>query len=835
MAALITSKEERDPVGITMAGRFQAIKTMSAGAVVAAAIALMITAVLPPARASASASQAMVQVGTAPHVPQSALRLATVPAGQNIHLLVLLSPRNPAALSAFAKDVSTPGNPLFHHYLPRGAFGARFGATPATLSAVRNALEQLGLSPGKPWSNGLGIPITTTASKAEAAFRTTLKSYRLQSGRVAFANATAPLLPEVLAKNIHTIVGLDTIARLHPLGASATHGAVPPARLTASPAPLASGPTPCASAVNTGAYTANKLASAYRINSLYQSNYTGAGQTIALFELADFSMSDVSVYQSCYHLSEPITKIPEAGGGSIGSGTLEATSDVEDAIGLAPGASIRVYEAPNSIVGDLANWNAIVTQDIAEIASTSWGMCEQNAQGLGLVSGENTLFQEAATHGQTIVDAVGDFGSEACYNANSPGSTSQLAVQDPASQPYATGVGGTKLLSVGPPPNETVWNGTYGAGGGGVSMRWPMPSWQKGPGVIEQGLSSSTPCNAPAGQYCREVPDVSALASASPGYAFYCTAGDCVQNGTPIDWGNFYGTSFATPLWAAMLADINQSCTTPLGFINPAIYKAAASPATDPFNDVTTGNNDFTGTNGGYYPAGVGYDMASGLGTPNAQLLQKALGCPQNGYWFVASDGGIFSFGNASFYGSMGAKHLNKPIVGMAADPATGGYWFVASDGGIFSFDASFYGSMGAKHLNAPIVGMAATPDGKGYWFVASDGGIFSFGDAKFYGSMGAKPLNAPIVGMAATPDGKGYWFVASDGGIFSFGDAKFYGSMGGKHLNAPIVGMAARPAGKGYWFVASDGGIFSFGDAKFYGSMGGKPLNKPIVGMAVS
>ncbi|MHB8288817.1 MAG: hypothetical protein ACYDEY_06200, partial [Acidimicrobiales bacterium] len=78
------------------------------------------------------------------------------------------------------------------------------------------------------------------------------------------------------------------------------------------------------------------------------------------------------------------------------------------------------------------------------------------------------------------------------------------------------------------------------------------------------------------------------------------------------------------------------------------------------------------------------------------------------------------------------------------------GYWFVASDGGIFSYgDAKFYGSMGAKHLNAPIVGMASSPDGKGYWFVASDGGIFSYGDAKFYGSMGAKHLNAPIVGMA--------------------------------------------------------------------------------------
>ena len=120
------------------------------------------------------------------------------------------------------------------------------------------------------------------------------------------------------------------------------------------------------------------------------------------------------------------------------------------------------------------------------------------------------------------------------------------------------------------------------------------------------------------------------------------------------------------------------------------------------------------------------------------------------------------------------------------------GYWLVASDGGIFSFGYShFFGSMGAKPLNAPIVGMAATPDGGGYWMVASDGGIFSFGDARFFGSMGGKPLNKPIVGMAATPDGGGYWMVASDGGIFSFGDARFFGSMGGKPLKAPIVGIA--------------------------------------------
>ncbi len=124
--------------------------------------------------------------------------------------------------------------------------------------------------------------------------------------------------------------------------------------------------------------------------------------------------------------------------------------------------------------------------------------------------------------------------------------------------------------------------------------------------------------------------------------------------------------------------------------------------------------------------------------------------------------------------------------------PTAPGYWLVASDGGIFDYgDAPFDGSAGSLHLDSPVVGMAATPDSGGYWLVASDGGIFAYGDAAFYGSTGSVHLNAPIVGMAPTPTGKGYWLVASDGGIFTYGDATFEGSTGALHLNAPIVGMA--------------------------------------------
>jgi GH25 family lysozyme M1 (1,4-beta-N-acetylmuramidase) len=204
------------------------------------------------------------------------------------------------------------------------------------------------------------------------------------------------------------------------------------------------------------------------------------------------------------------------------------------------------------------------------------------------------------------------------------------------------------------------------------------------------------------------------------------------------------------------------------------------------------------------------------------------------GYWVVASDGGVFSFGNAGFYGSLGGQTLNSPVIGMARMPNSDGYRLVAGDGGVFCFGtAGFYGSMGGQPLNGPIVATATSASGNGYWLAGSDGGIYSFGDAPFNGSMGGQHLNAPIVGMARTPS-NGYWLVGSDGGIYSFG-APFYGSMGGQTLNKPIVGMAARPQGDGYWLVASDGGIFAFGAAGFYGSLGGVSISQPIVSMTAT
>jgi hypothetical protein len=162
------------------------------------------------------------------------------------------------------------------------------------------------------------------------------------------------------------------------------------------------------------------------------------------------------------------------------------------------------------------------------------------------------------------------------------------------------------------------------------------------------------------------------------------------------------------------------------------------------------------------------------------------------------------AFGAAQYYGSAPA-HLNQPIVAMASTADGHGYWLVASDGGVFSFgDAAFYGSTGAMHLNEPIVAMASTADGHGYWLVASDGGVFSFGDAQFSGSMGGTRLNAPVAGIAAAPHG-GYWLVAEDGGVFSFGGAVFYGSLGGGQLPVPISSIVGARGLSGYWLLPTE------------------------------
>ena len=218
----------------------------------------------------------------------------------------------------------------------------------------------------------------------------------------------------------------------------------------------------------------------------------------------------------------------------------------------------------------------------------------------------------------------------------------------------------------------------------------------------------------------------------------------------------------------------------------------------------------------------------------NQPIVATASTGDQKGYFELAADGGIFTWGDAKYWGSEGGKKISAPIIGMLNDPFNGGYVLFGADGAAYPFGPNVPAVKAGQipaHLAAPIVGVAGA-NGAGAWLVASDGGVFTLNGAPFLGSMGGKHLNSPIVGIAATPDGGGYWLVAKDGGIFSFGDAKFHGSTGAMVLNQPVDGMAPTPSGDGYWLVARDGGIFAFGDAPFHGSMGGTKLNQPVVGI---
>jgi lipoprotein-anchoring transpeptidase ErfK/SrfK len=223
--------------------------------------------------------------------------------------------------------------------------------------------------------------------------------------------------------------------------------------------------------------------------------------------------------------------------------------------------------------------------------------------------------------------------------------------------------------------------------------------------------------------------------------------------------------------------------------------------------------------------------MAAGLLTRTA----PPAGASEGGYWLFALDGGVFSFGNARFHGSMGGTALNAPVVSLAPSPTGEGYWLVATDGGVFAFgDSQFQGSLGAVALNAPVVGIVPTRSGDGYWMVATDGGVFAFGDAAFVGSLGADPPAFPIVGFAPTPSGHGYWMLGSDGSIHPFGDAGDFGDAAGS-TPVPIVSMAPTASGQGYWIASTDGVIRAFGDAPplplTRAAEGGDP-DSPIVGL---
>ena len=520
--------------------------------------------------------------------------------------------------------------------------------------------------------------------------------------------------------------------------------------------------------------------------------------------------------------------------------------------------------APNTASGAIDEYRAIVNDDRAPVVSVSWGLCEAE-EGSSDAHSENTLFKQAAAQGQTVFAAAGDDGSADCYGSD--GSTA-LAVDDPASQPYVTGVGGTSLSAIGP-RQETVWNSQGSGGGGGVSQLWPMPAYQNAAHV-----ASASPCGATGG--CRQVPDVAASSDPSHGYTVYCSVRSACGSG---GWMAFGGTSGAAPLWAAAATLLNGNCGSGsrIGFANPALYSASAA-----LHDVISGNNDVLNTNAGAFSAAIGYDLATGIGTPDlaalAPLLCAALPvtptinttpttttpvtttpvattpvpppgigadppvdpvvttASTSGYWALTADGRVYAFGDATSYGDASADLAAQLAAGVRAtklEPTSTshGYWIADSLGRVHPFgDARYLGGVpsGALRPGERVSSLSRTPTGDGYWLFTNIGRVLPFGDASFYGDMAGVTLNGPILGSIPTASGHGYYLVGSDGGIFAFGDAAFRGSMGRAHLNAAVQSLVPTGSGSGYWLVASDGGIFAF----FRGSMGGHRLNAPVTGM---
>jgi len=566
-----------------------------------------------------------------------------------MHVTVVLKPRDPIGLAKLVAEVSTPGSSSYRRYLNPSEFERRFGSTTAQRAEVAEALRAQGLSPGRASVNGLSIRVSATTGQLERAFSVSLERITLRSGQSAVVSDQRPLIDASVAKLVQGVVGLDSSSPSEPseIKHVSSAGSVPLVR----PHVVTGGPQPCAAAVAAApgqqAYTADQIASAYGFTGLYQSGDEGAGQTVALYELEPFDPNDIAAYQACYGTDATVTTVSVDGGAGSGPGSGEAALDIEELIGLAPEANILVYDGPDSSSGAPGSGpydtlSAIITQDRAKVISTSWGQCEE-IEGSTDANDENTLFEEAAVQGQSVVAASGDDGSEDCDTGGRFGFTA-LAVDDPSDQPFVTGVGGTSRTAIGPPPTQTVWNspssgyGVFasggGAGGGGISSLFAMPAYQSdAPSSLNviNSHSSGTPCQVASG-YCRETPDVSADADPDHGVLIYWNGSGDAGAGEPQGWLGTGGTSASAPIWAALLtlADASSACQgIPVGFANPALYHAAATAYASDFNDITEGNNDFTGTSGGAYPAGVGYSMAAGLGTPVASNLVASL-CAEN-------------------------------------------------------------------------------------------------------------------------------------------------------------------------------------------------------------
>ena len=521
------------------------------------------------------------------HVPHAQMQdaglLGPMDGVQNLDLMFGLPLRNQAELEKLIHDLHDPSSPRFGQFLTPTQFTEAFGPSKEDANAVIEHLRQAGFKVINTSSNRVLIRAQASVSVVQKALNIRMNHYKGRN-RPFFSAAEEPSLPADIANRVVHIAGLQNARIRQP------HLRTMTPRTALQPALGGTGPK--------GGLAPQDIATAYNLPG---GSTNGQGQTLALFQMDGFRASDIQTYTSNFNL-RPVpleTILVDGFDGSAGDGADEVCMDIELMNAIAPGASrILIYEGPNTDQGVLDIFSRMANDNRASSISTSWGLSEYDT-GTSYARLESQFFMQMAAQGQSFYAASGDSGA---YDAQSPSGTPVLSADDPASQPYVTGVGGTRLnLGSGQTySSEVVWNSNGGASGGGVSSIWPIPSWQASVASV-------------ASKLMRNVPDVALNADPNSGFAIF----------TGGQWHVIGGTSAAAPLWAGYTALINQmraqSGLPSLGFANPTIYSMSnAASYSSNFHDVTIGNNN-------YYTAGLGYDNVTGWGSFQGSNLIGAL------------------------------------------------------------------------------------------------------------------------------------------------------------------------------------------------------------------
>ncbi len=515
-----------------------------------------------------------------------------------LNISVGLNLRSGTNVDSFLSALNDPQSPQYHHYLTPDQFTQMFSPTSDQVQEVTNYLQSQGLTITSITPNNLLINAIGSVQKVQQSFRTHINTYKVNS-RVFHANDSPPSVPTAIGALISSITGMDDSTPAQPLHKSGLQKQTSHAVHTGNAGPL-------------GGLAPQDFLNGYDVTPLRSAGYLGNNQTLAIVAFDGYLSSDVNQYFQTYGITPPNIANVLVGGfdGSVGSNAAEVEFDIEIAGSVAPRANQIIYEGANTPPGWNNVYNKIVTDNKTQIVSISWGQCEATA-GIPEMQTLDNIFKQGSAQGISFIAASGDSGA---YDCN----TSDLAVDSPANDPYVTGVGATHLqINNGTYVSESVWSnslivhGEKGWGsGGGLSTLFKLPSWQTGPGVQSKYSNGY-----------RQVPDVTAAGDTQPGYNVYCTP--IVTGCAATGWRTAGGTSLGAPLWAASLVLVNQYLVahnmTVIGHVNPMLYKLFNSQQQFPaFHNVTIGNNL-------YYPATSGYNMASGIGSPDVYNIARDL------------------------------------------------------------------------------------------------------------------------------------------------------------------------------------------------------------------